>query len=146
MRLRRWLISLVLLAQLGLAAAVLAPAPVRAATEANCTSNTSSSFLNFPVWYKYLSRSFVDDGCKIDFSLQRTKDVSLVALAIFEIVLRVAGIAAVFFVVYGGIQYQMSRGESDRARSARMTVVNALIGLFIAISASTVVNFIARRL
>ena len=48
-------------------------------------------------------------------------------------------------VIYGGIEFIMSQGEPDKANKARGTVINALIGLVIAVAAATLVTFIAGR-
>jgi hypothetical protein len=53
---------------------------------------------------------------------------------------------AVAFVIYGGFQYINSRGEPDRAASGRKTIINALIGLVLAMIAVAIVSFIGRSL
>jgi hypothetical protein len=72
--------------------------------------------------------------------------VWLIGLAIFEDLLRVAGLAAVAFVIYGGIRYITSQGEPEGTKGALSTIVNALIGLVIAIIAAATVSFIANSL
>ena len=117
---------------------------VAAETEApgNC-ADTSDSFLGFPTWYKYLQVN-PSDGCEITFEFPQ--DITKVLLALFEILLRVAGIVAVVFVVVGGFQYITSSGEPDRAKAARGTIINALVGLVIAAMATVIVNVVAGRL
>ncbi|HTE57396.1 MAG TPA: pilin [Verrucomicrobiae bacterium] len=73
-------------------------------------------------------------------------DVGKVLLAIFEIVLYVGGIVAVVFVVYGGFLYLTSSGEPEKAKNARTTIINALIGLAITMLATAIVNLIGRNL
>jgi SNF family Na+-dependent transporter len=130
-----------------LAGSVFFPATASAATEAQC-SGSGNTFLGFPTWYKYLDHSWEggDLGCDIRFSVTSTRDIGRVMLAIFEIVLRIAGIVTVVFIVYGGFQYLIARGEADRAKAARTTIMNALIGLVIALFASAAVNLIAGNL
>jgi hypothetical protein len=48
-------------------------------------------------------------------------------------------------VIYGGIEFITSSGNPDKASSARSTITNAIIGLAIAVSAATVVTYIAGR-
>lgn len=99
---------------------------------ANC-----SHFLGFPTWYQYIQ------GPNCSIQINSLSDVWLIVAAIIEILLRVAGIMAVAFVVYGGFQYVTSQAEPDKLTQARRTIVNALIGLILAIMSATIVNFIA---
>lgn len=114
-----------------------------AAANANCTKN-SSTFLGFPTWYKYLDFEEGSEDCDITFDVK--KDIGKVLLAVFEIILRVAGLVAVGFVIFGGFQYLISQGEPDRIKGARTTIINAIIGLAIAISATAIVNLIAQNI
>src|SRR4051794_3328444 len=104
------------------------------------------SFLNFPTWYRYLPSETVAGKCTPTIDLTQPAQVSSIVLALIEILLRVAGIVAVGFVIYGGYQFILSQGEPDRAASARNTIINAIIGLVIAISATVIVMFVATNL
>ncbi len=97
-----------------------------------------------PTWYKYLDEETVGGKCsaKVNFP----EDLSRILLAIFEILLRVGGMVAFFFIIYGGFQYLTSQGEPDKAKAARTTIVNALVGLVLAMMASVIVNLIARNI
>lgn len=123
------------------------PRHVLAATEDAC-QGTADYFLKFPTWYKYLSPNFDDvkKECVIQFSFTEPADYARVLLAIFEILLRVGGIAAVLFIVYGGFQYIISTGEPDKTAAARTTIINAVVGMFIAMLATVIVNLIGRTL
>lgn len=111
-----------------------------------CNNN---GFFGFPHWYKYLDvRQLTINGEKtcqvVDFSIPG--DLTLVALAILDMLLRLAGMVAVGFVVYGSIQYVTSQGEPDGVKKAQNTIVNALIGVVIALVAAATVSFIGRQL
>ena len=108
-----------------------------------CTPGKGGNFLGFPTWYKYLNGENVAGRCtpKIDFVNQPIQ-VAGVLLAVIEILLRIAALVAIGFVVVGGVQYITSQGEPDRTNKARGTVINALIGLVIAVTAVAVVTFI----
>lgn len=98
-----------------------------------------------PTWYKYLDGTAgADGGCDLDFTFP--DDIPAIALAIVEILLRVGALVAVAFVIYGGFLYLISQGEPDRAAAARKTIVNAVIGLVIALLATGIVSFIGGRL
>ena len=59
-----------------------------------------------------------------------------------EILLRIAGLVAVVYVVMGGFKYMTSQGEPENLKQAQGTIINALIGLVIAMLATAVVNVI----
>jgi hypothetical protein len=99
------------------------------------------SFLGFPTWYEYLP--YAKGTC--DRSLQNLSDIWLIIAAVIEIMLRIAAIVAVIFVIYGAISYVTSQGEPDKTAKARDTIVNALVGLAIAVTSAGIVAFIAGR-
>jgi uncharacterized membrane protein (DUF373 family) len=65
--------------------------------------------------------------------------------AIIDILLRVAAIAAVVMLVYAGVQYIMSQGEPDKTKKALSSIINACVGLIIAMGAAAFVSFAAGR-
>lgn len=110
-----------------------------------------------PTWYKYLPgqidpaskrcqpvMDFATTGNTVDYN--RFDMLLGIGLAAIEILLFFAGIIAVGFIIYGGFQYLTSQGEPEHTRSAKDTILNALIGLVIAMMATTIVRFIATRL
>lgn len=106
----------------------------------------AGSFFGFPTWYKYLPGSCTaQSGLVLPPGYNILDAAPLVMLAVVEIALRIAGIAAVFFVVYGGISYVISQGEPDKVAKARGTIINALVGLVIATFATVIVSFIGNR-
>lgn len=110
---------------------------------------SSGNLLSFPTWYKYLkSAEQVDYGngvAKCTPSLGSINDVWLVIAAVIEILLRVGALLAVGFIIWGAIRYTMSQGEPDKLSQARNTIVNALVGLVIAVSATAMISFVAGR-
>lgn len=125
---------------------------VSAASASACVEN-SSGFLGFPTWYKYLKPKFVPAQppmpaqCKIEFpNNDFMQAAGPILLAVFEIILRVSALLAIAFILWGGIQYQISQGEPDRVNKARSVLLNAVIGLAITISATVIVNLVGRNL
>jgi hypothetical protein len=105
--------------------------------------NCDGNFL-LPTWHKYLEH---DNQCHIDLdSFSFPNDLAPIVLAIVEILLRIGVLAAVGFVIYGGIMFMTSQGEPDKAANARRTIINAVIGLVIGLVATGVVNFIGGKL
>ncbi len=142
-RLKRLLIASVLAVSfLGVAA----PASVAAAQEQYC-KGVSGGFLDFPTWYKYLDPVWDGTSCNIkaDFTGDPTV-AGRILLAVFEIMLRIGGIVAVLFVLYGSIQYIISQGEPENIKNARTTIINALVGLVITMVATGIVNLIGGRI
>jgi hypothetical protein len=101
-------------------------------------------FLGFPTWYKYVC------GTNRPFrflpSEGQPSDIPLVMLAIIEIMLRIAALAAIAYVVFGGIKYVVSQGEPDKTSEAKGTIINALAGLLVATFAIAFVSFLGNRL
>lgn len=98
-----------------------------------------------PSWYKYLDKSVDATGhCNIVATFPDS--ISAILLAVVEILLRIGAIVAVAYVIYGGFLYMTSQGEPDRANAARQTILNAVIGLVVAIISTGVVSFIGGQL
>jgi hypothetical protein len=58
----------------------------------------------------------------------------------------VAAIVAVIFVVWGGVKYVTSGGDSSGVASAKQTIIAALIGLILAFLARPIVSFVVTKL
>ena len=109
------------------------------------------TFFGIPPWYKYLvgsgrmASNKVTGACELVGKLQWS-DFSLIALALLDMALRVAGLVAIIFIIYGGFQYITSDGQPDKTKDAQTTIINALVGLGIALFATAMVSFIGNRL
>jgi hypothetical protein len=113
--------------------------------------NCSTEFLGLKPWFAYLPAQKFDKDCDIiNFSLLgnngQNSDLLPVALALLDDLLRIAGLVAVVFVIVGGVQYVTSQGEPDRTRQAQSSILNALIGLIVALVAAALVSFLGNRL
>lgn len=105
------------------------------------------TLFGIPSWYSYLQlqANNVTNTCDIvNFSVPGS--FINIALAILDMALHLAGLVAVGFVIYGGIQLITSRGEPDGMSQARQTIINALVGLAITLIAVAVVGFLGARL
>lgn len=108
-------------------------------------ASCKSSFFGIPSWYKYLPTK--DDAVNQCVPVIRgINDLWLIGLAFIEILARVAIMVAIGFVIYAGIKYSASRGNTDKVNSAKYTLLDALTGLVIAIVATAVISFIAERI
>ena len=99
----------------------------------------ASSFLGFPTWYEFLPKNPNDGSPRIS----SISDIWLILLAAIDILLRLAAILAVFVIIYAGFEFITSQGDPEKAKKARGTIINALIGLVISVTAATIVVFIA---
>lgn len=68
--------------------------------------------------------------------------VEEVIQAITNLLLFIVGAAAVIFLIYGGIQYVTSGGDEGSTKSAKNTILYAIVGIIIAVAAYAIVNFV----
>lgn len=127
---------------------VYAAAP---ASQQDCDNAKKATFFGMPVWYKYLPYTYNADvhacivGKAPEYRLE-PGEYTLIGFGAIDILLRLGGLVAVLFVIYGGFQYVASQGEPDNLKKARETIINALIGLAVVLIAAPLVSFIAARL
>ena len=62
--------------------------------------------------------------------------------SIVNLLLYITGAVAVIMIVIGGIKYVTSGGDSSQTKSAKDTILYAVVGLIVAIVAYAVVNFV----
>lgn len=114
---------------------------------AKCAEKT---FFTLPVWYRYLNEAGkmeeVNGRCEFVSTFSFPGDLALVGLGLLDISLRLAGLVAVGFVVYGGFQLLTSQGDPEGIKHGRQTITNALIGLVIALLATALVAFVGTRI
>ncbi len=114
---------------------------------AHLTKGCDPSFLGLKSWYYYLN---VDSACNItDFNFLPSSgksDVLLIGLVLVDDLLRIAGLVAIGFVIYGGILYVTSQGSPEQTAKAQNTIQNALIGLLIATISIAVVSYLGGQL
>ena len=111
--------------------------PLLAAVDCNNTSTFPPSL------WDHLTKDDGNGGCAI--SISDLKDINILLINAIHIALAIAGLVAVAFVVYGGIKYVMSEGDSAKVANAKSTLVNALVGAVIASLAYVVVGFISSK-
>lgn len=116
---------------------------------ASCTL-PKSSFFGVPTWYAYLEGETdpITKKCspKLDISNKGFISLLPIGLAVIDILLRAAGVVAVGFIIYAGVQYIISQGEPDGTTKAKDGIINAIIGLGIVMVASVAISFIGSRL
>jgi len=114
------------------------------ATADSC--NKSGGFFGLIPWWHYLPASDFN-GCDIkSFDILSANGLPLILLAVVDDLLRIAGIIAVVYILYGAVLYLTSQGSPDQTQKAQSTLINALVGLGIAIVAVAVVSFVGSKL
>lgn len=53
-----------------------------------------------------------------------------------------AGLVAIFFIVWGGAQMLLSAGNMDKVQEAKRTIWNAILGLVLVLMAYLIVSFV----
>lgn len=141
---RKLIASLFISISMFAAGSILIPATAQAASRAQCEGNSAIPFV--PKWYKYIPHRWDAEtqSCIVNASFPGS--IPAILLAVFEIILVVAGVLAVIFVVYGGFQYLITTGEPEKAKNARNTIINALVGLMITMFATVIVNLVGRNI
>lgn len=107
------------------------------------------TFFGLEPWYQYLKlKPYPDCGVQSFTALSPGQPSSflLIGLVVLDDLIRIAALVAVGYVIYGGILFVTSQGSPDATKKARETIINALIGLVVAIIAASVVAFIGTQI
>jgi glucose uptake protein GlcU len=88
--------------------------------------------------------SEISDGIDAVGGDDKGNDISLGdrIKTIVNILLYILGAIAVVMIVIGGVRYTTSNGDSASTKSAKDTILYAVIGLIVAILAYAIVNFV----
>jgi hypothetical protein len=78
-------------------------------------------------------------GAVVDCFSQQVK-------TIVNILFYIIGVLSVIVIIFGGIRYVTSTGDSSRVKAAKDTVTYAVIGLIVALLAYAIVNFVLTNL
>lgn len=71
-----------------------------------------------------------------------TADPGTIIKSIINLLLFILGAVSVIMIVIGGFKYVVSNGESSQVKSAKDTILYAVIGLIVALFAYAIVNFV----
>lgn len=124
--------------------------PVAVAQDVNSGGGTppggNERFLTFPTWYRGLPRE-TDGGVKLfDGEDGISKTIWVIALNIVEVIIQLVGYISVIYIMIGGYRYLLSNGSPDGNVRGRKTILNAIIGLIIAIASVAIVNTVVGSL
>lgn len=115
--------------------ALASPAqPVQAACD--------NRFLGIPAWY----RGLTDDKCDVKAPESEEDGLAVfiwkIVLNIIEAAMFLVSYIALFFIMYGGFMYLTGGSVPGQLEKAKKSILNAVIGLTIALSAIALTNLI----
>jgi hypothetical protein len=64
---------------------------------------------------------------------------------VIRVLLFIVGTVSVIMIIVGGIRYTLSNGDAGQIKSAKDTVLYAVVGLVVALLAYAIVNFVVAR-
>jgi hypothetical protein len=89
----------------------------------------------------------IGDGVKdIGGGTADSKGLTDMIKTIVNVLLFILGAIAVIMIIFGGIKYTISNGDSSQVTSAKNTILYAVVGLVVAILAYAIVNFVISSL
>ena len=100
---------------------------------------TGGRVLTFPAWYKGLN---CDSKNGTNPLITGLNDIWKIGLNIVEMLIIAAGYVAVGFIIWGGVKYIKSRGIPERLVEGKTTIIQAVIGLSIALASVAIVEFV----
>ena len=109
--------------------------PLAPVAEAKCEGAASRMF-TFPKWYQGLS------GTCANPQIRQLNDFWVIVLNFIEILLQVVAYVAAGFLAWGGFKYIKSEGDPGKISEAKMAIINAIIGLVIAMASVALVDFV----
>ena len=144
---------------LGVLFALFVATPTLALIQPAATASAAcgdNRLLGIPAWYRGLTKEITVNGqaeCVIvspneaaggsgDTQTQVTNYVTKLVLNVVEMILVITGYIAAFFILYGGFTFITVGSTSQGVEKARHTILNAVIGLAIALGAIVIVNLI----
>ena len=98
----------------------------------------------------FAAKDDTSDGCPEGWVMKKTcvmieeddADLWGIVSTIINFILAIVGVIAVFMIIFGGIQYSTSAGDSGKVKKAKDTILYGIIGLVIALLAAAIVNFV----
>lgn len=108
-------------------------------TGTTADSRCAGRILGFPTWYKGLPCG--EDGTPQVSSLMQ---LWVIALNILEMLIIAAGYLAIGFFAWGGFSYMSASGDPGKISAAKTTLLNAVIGLVIVLSAVAIIDFVQK--
>jgi hypothetical protein len=104
-----------------------------------------NTFFFLPNWWEYLNGQ-LDGLGQCGPVVDLPQGLLPIGLAVLDMLLRLAGFAAVVSIIIAGAQHLLTDGNPEKAAAARKRLYNSLIGLAIALTATALVTFIGGQI
>ncbi len=85
-------------------------------------------------------------GTEAGLSSNQASSLPTLVGNVINVILGLLGIVFVVLVIYSGIQYMLSRGESKKVEDATGNIRTAIIGLIITVAAYAISNYVISAL
>lgn len=130
----------------GVGSATTGTATTGACSGGDGGEGSAADFFGLKGWYAYLDCETVNGRQTVagsNFEKDKiTKTIWTIILTILTDLFFIVGLLAVVMIIYGGFQYVLSAGDAGAAAKAKKTIVGAVVGLILGISAHMIVNTI----
>ena len=73
-------------------------------------------------------------------------DLGSIVVPVINILSTIVGALSVIMVIVGGFRYVVSAGDPTRAKSARSTIIYALVGISVVVFAQTIVKYVVNKI
>jgi len=125
--------------------------PGESQAQATQDCNSKGAFLGINPWYYGLSKYDNNSNSCVIISPSAGKDnlqnfIWHIVLNILGIMIRIVGYIAVVMIIYGGFMFLTGGDNPSQVQGARTTILNAIIGLVLSISATAIINLIVSKL
>lgn len=89
-----------------------------------------------------VSAQSIQEGADISKSDSQPADINVQFKNIVNIALYIIGAVSVLMLIYGGIRYTVSGGDTAAVTAAKNTILYAVVGIVVALLAYAIVNFV----
>ncbi|MBL8122453.1 TrbC/VirB2 family protein [Candidatus Saccharibacteria bacterium] len=131
-----------LIVSLAVVASMAAPVAVTGAVYAAESSNPSASVCEGASNLQ-INTSVSTSNCATDTTA--TDKVNSTITTIINVFSTIVGVIAVLMIIWGGLRYITSGGDSGKISSAKNTIIYALIGLVVVALAQFIVKFVLSK-
>lgn len=105
-------------------------------------------FASLCMWVDIFAASIPDIECwglpGCDGGVSSETNIYGIIWNIIALLIQYVAVFAVLAVMYGGILYLISSGDEEKTKKAKTTIIWALVGVFLSVSAWTLINILNR--
>jgi hypothetical protein len=92
----------------------------------------------------------IDDACtgsnaQTDVCKAQDDQAGKLVRDVINLLLFIIGVISVIMIIVGGIRYTVSDGDASNIKTAKDTILYAVVGLVVALLAYAIVNFVVGR-